>query len=88
MATTHPQRARKKTWQEQKTKDLIRAQMLLNRLVLFSEGGCEMSAAQVQAAKIVIGKAIPDLKAIEHRGSEDAPIQSRVVVEFVGCKNT
>ena len=30
-----------------------------------------MTPAQVQAAKIVIGKEIPDLKAIEHSGGDE-----------------
>lgn len=51
-----------------KTKALIRASQLLNRLNSFAIGEIEMSAAQVNAAKIVIGKVIPDLKAVEHSG--------------------
>jgi hypothetical protein len=51
-----------------KTKDLIRASQLLNRLNSFVNGECELSPAQVQAARIVIGKVIPDLKAMEHSG--------------------
>ena len=52
----------------EKTKDLIRASQLLNRLNSFVNGECELSPAQVNAAKIIIGKAIPDLRAVEHSG--------------------
>ncbi len=51
-----------------KTKDLIRASQLLNRLNSFVNGECELSQAQVNAARVIIGKAIPDLKAVEHSG--------------------
>jgi len=37
-----------------------------------------MTPSQVQAAKIVIGKVIPDLKAVEHSGDQQKPIK----VEF------
>lgn len=59
---------------DEKTKRLIRASQLLNRLDSFAKGEIEMTQAQVQAAKIVIGKEIPDLKAIEHSGG-DEPIK-------------
>ena len=52
----------------EKTKALIRASQLLNRLTEHAKGEVEMTASQVQAAKIVIGKVIPDLKSIEHTG--------------------
>lgn len=53
---------------EEKTKALIRASQLLNRLTEHANGNIEMTQSQVNAARIVIGKAIPDLKAIEHSG--------------------
>jgi len=68
---------------DDKTKRLIRASQLLNRLTEHAKGEVEMTASQVQAARIVIGKVIPDLKAVEHRGSEDAPpiqMVQRIVV--------
>jgi hypothetical protein len=42
-----------------------------------------MRPEQVMAAKIVIAKAIPDLKTIEHRGTDEAPVLRSIVVEFV-----
>lgn len=66
-----------KPYHEEKTKDLIRASQLLNRLNSFVNGEIELSPAQVNAAKIVIGKAIPDLRAIEHSGE----IKSTMLVQ-------
>jgi hypothetical protein len=42
-----------------------------------------MSQAQVMAAKIVIGKSIPDLKSIEYSGNDQRPVQRHMIVEFV-----
>ena len=60
---------------EEKTKNLIRASQLLNRLNAFVNGECELTPAQVQAAKIVIAKEIPDLKALELSGNPDQPVK-------------
>lgn len=59
---------------EEKTKALIRASQLLNRLTEHANGKVEMTQSQVNAAKVVIGKAIPDLKAIEVSGNAEAPL--------------
>ena len=45
-----------------------------------------MTQGQVMAAKVVIGKSIPDLKAIEHSGNPEKPVQRRMIVEFVAPK--
>ena len=57
-----------KTTHAEKTKGLIRASQLLNRLYSHANDEIEMTSSQINAAKIVIGKYIPDLKAIEHTG--------------------
>ena len=66
--------ARNDTTHQEKTKKLIQASQLLNRLNSFANGEIEMTQAQVNAARIVIGKSIPDLKAIEISGNEDKPV--------------
>jgi ribosomal protein L16/L10AE len=48
---------------------------LLNRLTDHANGKVELTESQVNAARIVIGKAIPDLKSMEIKGDPDAPIQ-------------
>ena len=57
-----------KIYHDEKTKRLIRASQLLNRLTAFANGEITLSQAQVNAAKIVIGKEIPDMCAIEVTG--------------------
>ena len=57
----------------------------MNRLNSFANTKIEMTSAQVMAAKVVIGKSIPDLKAIEHTGTDGKSIvhEHRFVVEVV-----
>lgn len=66
-----------------KDKDRIRASQLCNRLDSFVRGEIVLSPAQVQAAKILIGKVVPDLKSVELTGAEDKPLLSAVTVTFV-----
>lgn len=69
---------------DDRTKERIRASQLLNRLTQFANGEIEMSAAQVQAARVVIGKIVPDMKAVEISGNPDRPVENMVRVEFIG----
>lgn len=39
-----------------------------------------MSTAQVLAARVVIGKVIPDLKSIEHTGKDGGPVKHDVTL--------
>ena len=64
-----------KTTHDEKTKRLIQASQLINRLISHVNGEVEMTQSQVNAAKIVIGKYIPDLKAIELTGESGGPIK-------------
>ncbi len=59
---------------DEPTKRRIQASQLLNRLYLFAMGEGTMRSEQVMAAKILIGKSIPDLKSIEHTGTDGDPI--------------
>ena len=68
---------------DEQTKRRIQASQLLNRLYSFANGKVKMSQAQVMAAKIVIGKSIPDLKSIEYSGNDQRPVQRHMIVEFV-----
>lgn len=77
----------KKPLHDDKTKDRIRASQLLNRLNGHALGENEMSMSQIQAAKIVIGKVIPDLKAVELTGKEGGPVEfTKIVREIVKPK--
>lgn len=64
---------------DDKTKERIRASQLLNRLNSFANGEIEMTQAQVNAARVVIGKIIPDLKAVEHSSNPDKPMRGVLV---------
>lgn len=59
---------------DEPTKRRIQASQLLNRLNSFAKNEVKMTSAQVLAAKVVIGKSIPDLKAIEHTGKDGKPL--------------
>ena len=56
---------KEKVYHDDKTKRLIQASQLVNRLISHANGEIELSATQINAAKVVIGKYIPDLKAVE-----------------------
>lgn len=60
--------ARKNPKNRDSSNKLTSASQLLNRLISHANGELELTNTQIQAAKIVIGKYIPDLKAIEHTG--------------------
>ena len=64
-----------KVTHDTKTKRLIQASQLLNRLYSFANDEIELSAAQVNAAKIVIAKSIPDLKALEVQVEGDVNVR-------------
>lgn len=68
-------------------KDGIKASVLMTKLYSHVTGDNELSQTQINAAKIVLSKLIPDLKAIEHSGSEDgAPIKHTVQYSIVDPK--
>jgi len=66
----------KESWREK-----IQASLIINRLVDHSLGKNEMSSTQINAAKIVLAKVLPDLKAteikadVEHSGKIATLIQ-------------
>lgn len=61
--------------QTQKTREKIRASQLINRLTDHALGDDElMSASQVNAARVLLNKILPDLKAMEHTGPDGGPM--------------
>lgn len=66
--------ARKNPKNRDSSNKLASATQLLNRLISHANGDIELTATQINAAKIVIGKYIPDLKAIEISGNSDKPL--------------
>lgn len=55
----------------------------MDRLQKHVEGTLELSATQINAAKILLSKVIPDLNRTTHEGDVDKPIQSKIVIEVV-----
>src|SRR3990172_3625887 len=65
-------RARKRTYQTDKTREKIRASMLVNRLQDHVEGKAEMSSTQVKAASVLLAKTLPDLTSADiHNSRQD-----------------
>lgn len=52
----------------------IQASQLINRLEDHVLNGSEMSATQIKAAQILLGKSIPDLSAVTVSGDPENPI--------------
>ena len=69
----------------ERDKQRIRASQLLNRLDAFVNGKVKLSSAQVQAARVIIGKVIPDLKSVEVTGDHEKPVEvnNNHIVTFV-----
>ena len=73
--STHPERARKKKFQTEKTREKIKTTQLINRLQMFAMGGkdyktgnpVEMSPAQVKAVQVLLDKSLPSLQSIDQK---------------------
>lgn len=66
---------RKKGWRTpDEIREKIQGSLIINRLQDHVTGKVEMSPSQVNAAKTLLGKVIPDLKAVEHSGDPDNPM--------------
>lgn len=61
--------ARKTMWTPEIVRQRIRVGVILNRLKNHMLGRIEMSSTQLQAAQILLKKALPDLAAVEHTGT-------------------
>lgn len=76
--------ARKQLWHPDEVKKRIQASQLINRLTEHALSAAPiMDASQVTAAVKLLGKVVPDLKAVEHSGDPDSPIQMVTRVERV-----
>lgn len=71
--------ARKNLPHSDRTREKIRASMLLNRLEKFVEGKVKMNAPQVTAALGLLKKVVPDLQAVTHDGNIDHKVVGEVV---------
>ncbi len=55
----------------QRQREKIQSGMIIRRLSDHVQGKCEMSSTQIQAARILLNKTMPDIKALEiaHTGN-------------------
>lgn len=58
----------KRIWTPQVVRDRIRVAMLVNRLHACAAGEIELTSAQLKSIEILLKKAVPDLRSIEHSG--------------------
>ena len=81
---------RKKGWRTpDEIREKIQGSMLINRLCNHVESDKPegtMSASQVNAAKILLNKVIPDLKSIELSSDKENPMHMVTKVEWVVVK--
>lgn len=53
----------------------IQASLIINRFMEVFDGDLELTAIQVNIGKTLLDKVLPDLKAIELTGDDEAPIK-------------
>lgn len=53
----------------------IQASQIINRLYAGFTGEVELTNEQVNIGKTLLNKVLPDLKAVEHSGDSDAPVE-------------
>ena len=62
------------------TRNKIQAQQLINRLQAHVDADVPLlDASQVNAAKALLNKVLPDLKAVEVSGEDGGPVQVSIV---------
>lgn len=52
----------------EKARERIKASKIIGRLIQHIDGEIDLSATQVQAARVLLNKTLPDLKAVDHTG--------------------
>ncbi|XHB99365.1 hypothetical protein ABWH97_13960 [Nitratireductor sp. ac15] len=75
--------ARKQLWHPDEVRRKIQASQLINRLTENALSDEEiMTPSQVNSAKILLAKAIPDISSVQLSGDPENPIQHKVVIDF------
>lgn len=72
-------------WRPEIVRARIRASQLIKRLYGCAMGEIEMTANQINSARILLGKVVPDLKAIEHSGTVGVNYDAAVVALLNGA---
>ena len=75
--------ARKQLWHPDVVRQKIQTSQLINRLTqnALSDGEV-MTASQVNSAKILLAKAIPDLASVQLSGDADNPVRHKISLSF------
>jgi len=76
--------ARKRVGLSENTRLRIQSTMIMKRLEDHIVGKVELSATQIQAARILLAKTTPDLQAVAHTGSDGGPVQVSFNVRLAG----
>lgn len=63
---------------DDETRAKIQTAQIINRLQAHINGEIELSATQVSAAKVLLGKTLPDLGAVEHTGTVEQTYIARL----------
>ncbi len=63
---------------QQMVRDKIQATQIVNRLEGHVLGDLELSPTQIQAARILLDKSVPNLQAIEHTGEVTVGVSERM----------
>jgi len=69
-------------------KEKIRAGVIMDRLLSHVNGEVELSASQVAAAKILLGKIVPDVQRTVVTGENGGPIEHGVTLNVIGVPAT
>ena len=64
----------------------IQSTLLLKRLEQHSLGETEMTPSQIQAARILLDKTIPNLQSVEMTGEGGGPVQLGVTLAIQGVQ--
>lgn len=73
----------------QSTRDKIKAAQLINRLQSHIESDSPiLDASQVNAAKALLNKVLPDVRSIEITGDADAPLHQKIEIEVIDSEVT
>jgi len=80
----HHMAKRKQLWHPDEVRQKIQTSQLINRLTnhAFSDEPL-MDASQVAAARALINKVLPDVSETTFKGDKNAPLVSKIVVEYV-----
>jgi hypothetical protein len=70
--------ARKMLFHPDVVREKIRVSQLLNRLDLHANGEVDLSPTQIKAIEILLKKAMPDLSAVDLRGSVEVHDHNRL----------